>query len=327
VARSAPDLRIYVMRDASFNAAMAPSGFMIVNTGLLARVRNEAQYAAVLGHEAGHYFRKHSIQGYRNLRRKAAVGAFVSTAAGIAAGASGGSGYGPRSWIDAANVINAALTMSVFQFSRDQESEADAYGIMLMSRAGYSPYAAADIWNQLIDERRASAAQRAKKYRDAAASILSTHPPSEERMTDLADTAEYLAGKQEAVGQDGREEWLAATRPYATQLLAEQVSLNDPGASLYLIASRAKDGWTGLLRYQEGEVYRLRAEAGDDARAVEAYTAAVGLPDAPPDAWRAQGYALLKAGRSEEARAALNRYLELAPDAKDAGMIRFTLTQ
>ena len=61
IGRPAPDLRIYVMRDAMPNAAVLPSGIMIVNTGLLARVRNEAQLAAVLGHEVGHYFRKHSL--------------------------------------------------------------------------------------------------------------------------------------------------------------------------------------------------------------------------------------------------------------------------
>src|SRR4051812_48698927 len=47
VGRPVPDLRIYLLRDASFNAAMFPTGMMIVNTGLLARVRNEAQFAAV----------------------------------------------------------------------------------------------------------------------------------------------------------------------------------------------------------------------------------------------------------------------------------------
>ena len=65
IGRPAPDLRIYVMRDASLNAAMLPSGMMIVNTGLLVRVRNESQLAAVLAHEAGHYFRGHSLGLYR----------------------------------------------------------------------------------------------------------------------------------------------------------------------------------------------------------------------------------------------------------------------
>jgi len=60
--RETPDLRIYLMQSALFNASMFPTGMMVVNTGLMARVRNEAQLAAVLGHEAGHYYRKHSIE-------------------------------------------------------------------------------------------------------------------------------------------------------------------------------------------------------------------------------------------------------------------------
>ena len=80
IGRPAPDLRIYVMHDASLNAAMLPSGFMIVNTGLLARVRNEAQLAAVLGHEAGHYFRKHSLDMHRDTRRKSAMASAAASA-------------------------------------------------------------------------------------------------------------------------------------------------------------------------------------------------------------------------------------------------------
>ena len=81
IGRPAPDLRIYVMRDASLNAAMLPSGMMIVNTGLLARIRNEAQFAAVLGHEAGHYFRKHSLDMHRDTRRKSAMATAAASAA------------------------------------------------------------------------------------------------------------------------------------------------------------------------------------------------------------------------------------------------------
>jgi predicted Zn-dependent protease len=71
IGRPALDLRIYIMRDASLNAAMLRSGMMIVNTGLLARVRNEAQLAAVLAHEAGRYFRRHALDLYRDQRRRA----------------------------------------------------------------------------------------------------------------------------------------------------------------------------------------------------------------------------------------------------------------
>lgn len=321
--RPTPELRLYLMRNAAFNAAMFPSGMMIVHTGLMARVRNEAQYAAVLGHEAGHYFRKHSLGQYRSIRRKSAAMAFVGTAAGAAAGVSGAG----VSWINAAYAINSALLLSVFRFSRDDESEADAYGIALMAKAGYRPGSAAEIWKQIIEERQASAADRQKRYRDRSESVFSTHPPSEDRMADLADTAEHLSARSKLESSDRRAEWLAAIGSHREQLLDEQVKLNDPGASLYLIGSLANDGWTGVLRYQEGEVYRLRAAPGDDTKAAGAYAASISMPDAPAEAWRAHGYALLKSGHAREARGALERYLTMNPAAKDAGVIRYTLAQ
>lgn len=146
-------------------------------------------------------------------------------------------------------------------------------------------------------------------------------------MTDLSDTAEYLRDKGSESRFDGQSEWLAVIGPHLSVMLEEQVKRNDPGASLYLINSLAQDGWTGLLHYQEGEAYRLRGEADDTARAASAYAAAVQLPDAPPQAWRAHGYALMKAGRIDEGREALRRYLQLDPTATDANMVRFSLAQ
>lgn len=318
IGRPAPDLRIYLMRDASFNAAMLPSGMMIVNTGLLVRVRNEAQFAAVLGHEAGHYFRRHSLERYRDIRQKSEGSAAVAAAGGM-------TGIGSRVIDPSWSLIYQAALMSVFKFSRGQESEADAYGLMLMARAGYPPRAAFSMWEQLVDERRASAAARDRPYRDGTRSAASTHPPTEGRIINLTDTADHLAGTDELTGGEGRDEWRAATGPYLAMLLREQVNLNDPGASLYLLENLAQHGWTGLLRFNEGEVYRLRNAAGDDEKAASAYAAATALADAPPEAWRAHGYALLKAGRQAEAYEALNRYLAMKPGAPDAAMIGFTL--
>ena len=79
-------------------------------------------------------------------------------------------------------------------------------------------------------------------------------------------------------------------------LLDDQVKLNDPGASEYLIQTLAQDGWNGLLRFYEGEVWRLRNRHGDDVRAAQSYAAAVVYPDAPADAWRWHGMSLMKAG-------------------------------
>ncbi len=125
----------------------------------------------------------------------------------------------------------------------------------------------------------------------------------------------------------GRERYLRALGDHRKTLLDDQVKLNDPGASLYIIRNLARDGWNGLLRYYEGEVWRLKGGKGDGALAGQSYAAAIAYPDAPPEAWRAHGYQLLKAGRREEGRAALNRYLALAPRAPDAAMVRHSASQ
>jgi len=325
--RETPDLRIYLMRSALFNASMFPTGMMVVNTGLMARVRNEAQLAAVLGHETGHYYRKHSIERYRSLRHTTAAMAWVGAVANLGAGVYSAGPYGSADWIYMAQGINTLVAMSVFQMSRKQEEEADAYGVSLMARSGYSPDASSQIWKQLIEERKASAKERDKRYRDRSTSLLSTHPPTEDRMQNLADTAASLAARSNQNTTDGRAEWLAAVAPHRAMLLDEQVKLNDPGASLYLVESLAQDGWNGLLRYNEGEIYRLRAAAGDQEKAAKAYAAATAMPDAPAEAWRAHGYAQLKAGNVEAGRNALNHYLAMNPNANDVGVVRYTLNQ
>jgi beta-barrel assembly-enhancing protease len=317
------DLRVYAVRNAEFNASMFPNGMMLVHSGLLARARNEAQLAAVVGHECGHYLRLHSIRRWRDVRAKTSFAAFLSVAGGAATGATG------ANWYDLANAIGTGLLVSVFSFSREQESEADSYGIKLLRDAGYAPHAAAEVWSQLIEERKASAAARNKKYKDGSASALSTHPPTSERMFALKAAAMEMEGRAPSgtTRETRREEYLAAIAPFRQTLIDEQVRLNDAGASLYLVNSLAQDGWNGVLRYNEGEVYRLRDEDGDAQRAADAYAASVAYADAPPEAHRAHGYALLKGGRTPEGRQALEQYLTLKPDASDAAMVRFTLSQ
>ena len=67
---AAKDMRIYVLRVPEFNAMMFPSGFAVVFSGLLLRMRNEAQLAGVIAHESGHFLRRHMIRQWRDMRRK-----------------------------------------------------------------------------------------------------------------------------------------------------------------------------------------------------------------------------------------------------------------
>ena len=180
--------------------------------------------------------------------------------------------------------------------------------------------AMAETWAQLIAEEELSAKYRRKRRRRDIG-LFGTHPTPESRMADLRISAAEVM--RPGASYDARHAaYVAATAKIRPSLLDDQVKLNDPGASQYVINTLAKDGWNGLLRFHESEIWRLRNRTGDDVRAAQGYASAVRYADAPADAWRWHGIMLLKAGRTAEARAALARYLMMAPNAPDAAFVR-----
>jgi predicted Zn-dependent protease len=310
---SARDFRIYLAHIPDFNAMMFPTGFAVVFSGLLLRMRNEAQLAGVIAHESGHFLRRHMIRSWRDQRRKTDIFSILAMGAGVG-GAAGGVYLG-----DYVQLAQLGTILSLFVYSREMEAEADAMGAKLIAEAGYEPMEMSAIWQQLIGEEDASARYRRKRRHRG--SLFDTHPSSDSRMADLkADAMEVrVPGRNYEVGRERYLRTIAEIRP---KLLDDQVKLNDPGASQYLIETLAQDGWNGLLRYYEGEVWRLRNRHGDDARAALSYAAAVGYPDAPADAWRWHGISLMKAGRLNDAKSAFSRYLIMKPDASDAAWVR-----
>lgn len=310
---AAKDFRIYLAHIPDFNAIMFPTGFAVIFSGLLLRMRNEAQLAGVIAHESGHFLRRHMIRSWRDQRRKTDIFAIAAMAAGVG-GAAGGVYLG-----DYVQLAQLGTILSLFQYSRAMEAEADAMGARLIAEAGYEPIEMANIWQQLIGEETASARYRRKRRRRG--SLFDTHPSEGSRMADLK--ADALEVKEPGRSYEvGRSRYLATIGGIRPMLLEDQVKLNDPGASQYLIETLAQDGWNGLLRYYEGEVWRLRNRRGDDARAALSYASAVSYPDAPADAWRWHGISLMKAGRNIEAKSAFARYLAMKPNAADAAWVR-----
>ena len=310
---AAKDFRIYLARIPDFNAMMFPTGFAVVFSGLLLRMRNEAQLAGVIAHESGHFLRRDMIRSWRDQRRKTDILAFGSMLAGV-----GGAGAGVYLG-DYVQLAQLGAILSLFQYSRAMEAEADAMGAQLIADTGYPPIEMANIWEQLIGEANASARYRGKRRRRG--SIFDTHPSDTSRMLDLRATAAEITAPGKPYDAK-RARYLATIGSIRPMLLDDQVKLNDPGASQYLIETLAQDGWNGLLRFYEGEVWRLRNRTGDEARAAQSYAAAVAYPDAPADAWRWHGIALMKAGRMAEAKQAFTRYMTMKPDAPDAAWVR-----
>ncbi|WP_395622865.1 M48 family metallopeptidase [Sphingomonas daechungensis] len=310
---AAKDMRIYLAHVPDFNAMMFPSGFAVVFSGLLLRMRNEAQLAGVIAHESGHFLRRHMIRSWRDQKRKSDLFAVGAMAAGVA-----GAGAGVYTG-DYVQLAQLATILSLFAYSRAMEAEADAMGARLIAEAGYPPIEMANVWEQLIGEEDASAAYRRKRRRRG--SLFDTHPSEGSRLADLKISAAEVTVPGRTY-DSGRARYLEKIAPIREMLLEDQVKLNDPGASQYLLNTLALDGWNGLLRYYEGEVWRLRNRAGDDTRAAQSYAVAVAYPDAPAEAWRWHGLSLIKEGRSGEGKAALGRYLQMKPAAPDAPFIR-----
>jgi predicted Zn-dependent protease len=311
---AAKDMRIYLARIPEFNAVMFPSGFTVIFSGLLLRARNEAQLSGVIAHESAHFLRRHMIRMWRDMKRKSDIFALGAMVAGVAGGATG------VNTGDLTQLAQLGTMLSLFRYNRVMEAESDAMGARLMAEAGYPAAEAANVWQQLIGEANASARHR-RKRRERGYDLFATHPAPEARMADLrASAAEVTVPGR--VYDNGRQRYLQAIAPIRQMLLDDQVKLNDPGASQYLIETLALDGWNGLLRYYEAEVWRLRNRRGDDMRAAQGYSVATAYPDAPAEAWRWHGLTLMKQGRAAEARTALSRYLKMQPNAADAPFIR-----
>ena len=313
---AAKDMRIYLARIPEFNAIMFPTGFAVVFSGLLLRMRNEAQLAGVVAHESAHFLRKHQLRQWRDMRRKTDIFSFVAIGAGLAGGVAGA--YAG----DLVQLGQLGTILSLLKYNRTIEAEADAMGVRLLAEAGYDPMAMSETWEQLIGELDLSAKYR-RKRRDRSFTLFETHPSPDSRMADLKISAAEV--RQPGKTYDAfRDRYLNALGSIRPTLLDDQVKLNDPGASQYVVETLAKDGWNGLLRFYEGEVWRLRnsSKLGDETRAAQGYAAAVAYPDAPPDAWRWHGIMLLKSGKRLEAHAAFARYLQLAPNAPDAALVR-----
>jgi predicted Zn-dependent protease len=294
------DVRVYLMRVPEFNASMAPNGVMQVWTGLLLRAENEAQLVYVLGHELGHYLRRHTLQAWRDVRRKSDLFTYF----GLLTGVVGAPGY-------VQDVAQLATIGSILKFSRDAEREADEIGFELATAAGYDAREAAKLWRALLRERDAEKAGSPWIF-------FSTHPAPEER----ADTLERRAAATQP-GTAGVEPYRAALASWRAALLGDELRLRRFERTQVLL-ERLRQGGTGLgeLQYFQGEFHRLRAKPGDEEQAKAAYRKALQHPDVPAEAYRALGLQLLKSGDRQEAHRLLARYLELKPDAEDRAMVR-----
>ena len=142
------------------NAFALPGGKVFITRGILSQFNNEAEVAAVLGHEIGHVTGKH-------------VDERISQATVLQTGAQLG-GALSRTQITSI-ALNLFSQGYLLKFSREQESEADMQGLKYMTRAGYNPEGMIQVLQVLAE---ASKGNRTPE-------MLATHPDPERRLNDV----------------------------------------------------------------------------------------------------------------------------------------------
>jgi beta-barrel assembly-enhancing protease len=168
-------LTIHVIEDDSVNALSLPGGFFFVNTGLILTAATEAELAGGMAHEIAHIAARHTT---RQMTR--AQVAQLATVPLIFMG--GWAGYGTR---QAAGMM---IPMTMLQFSRGFESEADLLGLEYLYKSGYDPNGMVDIFERI---ERLSGAQPGKVSK-----LFQTHPPTGDRVVAVQKNIQDLLKSQ-----------------------------------------------------------------------------------------------------------------------------------
>ena len=296
------DIRLYIVRTPYFNASMAPNGMMQVWTGLLLRTQNEAQLGYVLGHEMGHYLRRHTLSRWRDARAKTDAATFVKVLTSAA-----GVDY-------AGSLTDLAVIASLSAYSRNQEREADRIGFELTVKAGYDPRVAPKLWETLIAEQEAS-------DRPEPSIFVASHPATHERIATLKRMASE-ASEHWPRTQTGRQDYLSAVLPLRSRLLREELRKREFETSQVVLDRLLQEGMRpGEIHFFQGELHRLRDEKEDPQQALAAYDRALAYDGAPAETYKSRGMVYMRTGQNVKARRAFREYLMARPGAPDRLMI------
>lgn len=279
-------LKVKVIRDPHLNAFVFPDGAIYVNTGMLARIKNEAQMATILAHEMAHALRRHALKIFRALKDR--------SAAHVA--------------------IQEGFTQSAGPYSRSLEQEADRVGFELVIKAGYNPQEGVDLFGHLEKE--------SVKEKIHEPFVSETRPSLRDRMRNF----EQILHAHEDTGMSGirhEEIFLLKTKGALLEnawldLKLGRFTAARREAEKYLgIAPRDAKAF-----YLLGEVSRQRGRDGDIHRARAFYEKAISMDPSYAEPYRALGLIQYKAGEMMLARKSFQWCLLLSPHRPDKNYIQ-----
>jgi predicted Zn-dependent protease len=281
-------IRVTLLKAPHLNAFAVPDGGIYVNVGLLARFENEAQLATVLAHEGTHFTHRHGFLGAKSLKGNAALATFGSL-------------------LGVPILPQLIAISSMFGYSRELETEADEAGYQRLLQAGYDVRESPRVFEHLMREVKAEDIQEPF--------FFSTHPKLKDRVENMTRLSAHAVG-----GGDGarRDEYSRIMQQARIDTLENMLSMGRAKQALIVLEDEANlRELPAHALFWQGEAYRRRGEGGDIERAEAAYRKAIAAAPEFAPSYRALGIIQLKADRNAEAAGNFERYLALAPDAKD----------
>jgi predicted Zn-dependent protease len=282
----------FTMLNTSVLNAFATPGHVYATRGFLARLENEAQFAAVMGHELAHVTAGHSAKQLSNALVTGLVVNLADTAAGESLGGRVAVGLG-----------QASVTLLGLSYSREQEIQADRVGTYYMALGGWDPRQAVAMQQLLV-----SLGKRKETVLDR---YLATHPPSANRVREIEAviqeknlaSARYVQGDGVYADRWGRHvaRLREVDRAFVPHDRGQKLLANKDYAGALAAAEEAL-----AIRDDQAQFHRLRGDAllrlGRTADAKAAYQVALARDARYVPANVGLGLTLLEEGRYEAAQ-------------------------
>ena len=179
-----PDLewKFTIVDTDDVNAFATMGGYVYISRGILPYMQNEAELAAVLGHEIGHITAHHA----KERQSKATLAGLASAATAIFTG--------QPALADLTNMAGAAI---ISGYGREQELEADRLGAEYLAKSGYKPDALIDFISKMKDQDlfERERARIEKREPHLYHGVFASHPDNDTRLRQAVAAAGSVESK------------------------------------------------------------------------------------------------------------------------------------
>ena len=299
-----------VVNAAYVNAYAFPGGSIACTRGILVELDNEAQLAALLGHEIGHVNARHTAS-------RMSKGMVTQLVLGLGAAAAGAAV--PELGQVASTVSQLGTSALLAHYSRDDERQADDIGMEYMTRAQYSPKGMIQLMEMLngLHEGQASGIE----------TLFATHPMSSERLQSAVAEANrrYAQFMDHPLLRSRFMDHTVALRKIKPAILDMRRAMDSMGAEKFGEAESQLRGALKIVPDDYAALLMLAKACLAQKQLADAATYAARAREVYPEEPQAHlvlGYLDLNRNRYSSAYEALTEYDRLMPGNPDVIFMR-----